>query len=263
MSIYDLLMLAVMVGAILFGLWKGLAWQVASLAAIFVSYFVSLNFSHTLAPYISVEAPWNRFAAMLILFLGTSLVVWMFYGYIKSTIRRFRLRGFDAQAGGLVGAFKGVCLCMLITLFAVSVFGSNVRNSVVTSRSGGYIAGAINRINMMVPDEIHAVLDKHVQSFNQNLENQQPGFVQNSQQKLDEKLQIIHGTLKLPQSNPSRQLDSRFTTSNSDGGNFAGGQAEQGGGQNFQPPNVRTIADDVFDATKEASKNFLNEKFNR
>ena len=58
MGIYDLLMLAVMVGCIMFGLWKGFAWQVASIAAIFVSYFVAMIFRGPLSGYISVSEPW-------------------------------------------------------------------------------------------------------------------------------------------------------------------------------------------------------------
>ena len=57
MGIYDLMMLAILAGSILFGLWKGLAWQVASLASIFVSYFVALNFRGPLSGWISASEP--------------------------------------------------------------------------------------------------------------------------------------------------------------------------------------------------------------
>ena len=44
MALYDIVMLVVVVGAIWFGWWKGMAWQIASLAAIIVSYIVAVNF---------------------------------------------------------------------------------------------------------------------------------------------------------------------------------------------------------------------------
>ena len=223
MSIYDLLMLAVMVGSILFGLWKGLAWQVASVAAIIVSYFVAINFRGPLSAYISAEEPWNRFAAMLILFLTTSLIIWMAYGYLKKTIRRLRLRGFDTQAGGILGAFKGLALCMLITLFAVTLFGDSVRRAVIASRSGGYLAAAINRTHLMVPEEVHLVLDPHIQNFNQNLNDTDPQFLPESQQKLNEKLQVFRGTFQDPPASvpPPRvgnqdQFNSGFPTGHAD-----------------------------------------------
>jgi len=203
MGIYDLLMLAVMVGSIMFGLWKGFAWQVASIAAIFVSYFVAMIFRGPLSGYISVSEPWNRFAAMLILFLATSLIIWMAYGYIKKTIKRLRLRGFDTQAGAILGAFKGIILCMLVTLFSVTLFGERVRQGVVNSRSGGYFAAAINATDAFVPREIHALLDPHIQRFNQVVTETDSEFLDRSKQKLSEKIQIFqdfHGQFERPKS---------------------------------------------------------------
>ena len=43
MQTYDMLMLVVLVGATVFGFWKGMAWQIASLASLVVSYFASLQ----------------------------------------------------------------------------------------------------------------------------------------------------------------------------------------------------------------------------
>ena len=55
MPAYDILMLVVLVGCTLFGLWKGMAWQVASLASIVASYFAAVNFSGAIAPMISPD----------------------------------------------------------------------------------------------------------------------------------------------------------------------------------------------------------------
>ena len=245
MSVYDLLMLAVLAGAILFGLWKGLAWQIASLASIFVSYFVALNFRGQLSTWISASEPWNRFAAMLILFLGTSLIIWMGYGYLKNSIQRLRLRGFDAQAGALLGAVKGVLLCMLITLFGVTLFGENTRSAVIASRSGGYIAAGINRLNALIPDEIHQILDPHIQQFNQQLASDDPQFLSNSQNKLDQKLQTFRGQFQLParDENSSGPLGTGIqANSNSDFNSGNGG---------------RSIGDRFLDA----GQKFLNDGF--
>ena len=254
MSIYDILMLAVMVGSILFGFWKGLAWQVASLASILVSYFVAINFRGPLSTYISAEEPWNRFAAMLILFLGTSLIIWMFYGYIKSTIRRYRLRGFDTQAGGILGAVKGFALCLLITLFAVTLFGSNVRQGVVASRSGGYFSASINRLHSMFPEEVQLVLNPHVQEFNENLETTSPGYLNEAQQKLDEKLQVFRGQFQVPASTPpprvsdQNQFNAGFPTDN---------RTSQAGTLGEQLRNQ--VGNQLLENAKQAGQNFIND----
>ncbi len=171
---YDFVMLAVFAGAILFGFWKGLAWQIASLAAIFVSYIVALNFRGTVANLIRTEAPWNGFIAMAILYLGTSLVIWIAFGVVRRNIERFQLKEFDRQSGALLGAVKGALLCMVITLFAVTIVpGDNARRAVMQSRSGNFIASTINRFSAVVPKEIHGVLapylDPYVNKFNERL----------------------------------------------------------------------------------------------
>ena len=116
---YDMIMLAVLLACTAFGAYKGVAWQVASVSALVVSYFVALNFSDQLAPHLAEEAPWNRIAAMLVLYLGTSLVIWMAFRLVSGLIDRVKLKEFDRQIGALVGAAKGVLYCVVITFFAV------------------------------------------------------------------------------------------------------------------------------------------------
>ncbi len=169
MSIYDLAMIILFVGSILWGFWKGLAWQVASLAAIFVSYFVSMTFRGTVAQFISAEPPWNQFAAMLILFLGSALVVWSIFAVVKNRIREMNMGGFDRQAGAVVGAVQGGLLCMVVTMFAVALLGPTARNAIYASRSGGYIVRGINQVSAIVPAEIHAYIDPYIADFNRKI----------------------------------------------------------------------------------------------
>lgn len=172
MSIYDLVMIVVFAGSILFGLWKGLAWQVASVAAVFLSYFVSVTFRGRVSGFISAEEPWNQFAAMLILFLGTSLIVWTVFAGVSQRIRKLELNGFDRQAGAVLGAIKGALLCMVVTMFAVALLGDSARNAIYESRTGGYIVRGINELPSIVPTEIHHYIDPYIQRFNQRIVDQ-------------------------------------------------------------------------------------------
>jgi membrane protein required for colicin V production len=258
MQLYDILMFAVFAGAILFGMWKGLAWQVASLAAIFVSYFVALNFSNRLTPYISVDEPLNRFAAMLILFIGSSLIIWLIYGYVRATIESWKLTGFDRQAGALLGALKGALLCMVITLFAVTLMGANIRRSVVDSKFGGYIATAINRLNAVVPAEIHVVLDPYVKDFNQAITETDQGFLQASEKAFDEKIQTFRGQFKFPDNRTARLPDSaetdavdNATDSNSSQPSRRRANESDSNSGDWPDFNVRIRPQDIFDAARE------------
>ena len=169
MSIYDISMIIIFLGAIWFGYWKGLAWQVASVAAIFLSYFVAVTFPDMLVPYISAEAPFNRFAAMLILFVGTSLIVWTIFASVSKSLKKMELKGFDRQAGALLGAAKGAILCMVVTMFSLSLLGDSARNAISESKSGYYVASGINQLPAILPDDMYQYVHNYVENFRNNI----------------------------------------------------------------------------------------------
>lgn len=165
MAFYDVVMLVILGGAVFFGFWKGLAWQIASLAAIVLSYIVSVNFREPVSQFIQAAEPWNRIGAMLILFLGTSLIIWTIYARVKSRIKKMELGGFDRQAGALLGAVKGGLLCMVVTMFAVSLMGDKASNAIQASKFGPYVEDAIIHAPSIVPGEIASVIQKRVDDF--------------------------------------------------------------------------------------------------
>lgn len=173
MDWYDILMLVVLAGATIFGAWKGMAWQLASLASLVLSYVVALRFSEPLAPWFGETAPWNRFVAMLVLYLGTSIAVWLVFRLVAGLLDRIKLRDFDHQLGALFGLAKGVLLCLAITFFALAL-APTTREHIVNSRSGRYIALLLNRADAVMPPEIHQVLDPYLNRLGDQLNGEQP-----------------------------------------------------------------------------------------
>ena len=169
MQPYDVFMLIVLGITIVWGAWKGLAWQIASLASIALSYIVALNFRQPLAGIINASPPWNMFLAMLILFLGTGLVVWIGFNLISEMIERVKLKEFDRQLGALFGAAKGVLLCVLITLFSVALLGDSQRQAICNSRSGYYIAVLLDRADAVIPKELHDVLEPYIDGLDRRV----------------------------------------------------------------------------------------------
>lgn len=175
---YDFLMIAVLVGAIAWGAWKGFAWQVASTASMVLSYFVALNFRAPVAQIISsffqsrasqspgasalANGPWNVFGAMLVLFLGTSLVVWLCFNFVSQAIERMKLKEFDRQVGALVGLAKGALLCIIITLFSMTLLDQPQRQAIINSRSGNVIANILAKAESVLPPEIVQVLAPYI-----------------------------------------------------------------------------------------------------
>jgi membrane protein required for colicin V production len=166
---YDFVMIGVLIGAIAWGAWKGFAWQVASTASMVLSYFVALNFRIPLSQVIKTDPPWNVFVSMLILFLGTSLVVWLCFNFVSQAIEKMKLKEFDRQVGAILGGVKGVILCVLITLFAMSLLDQQRRQAIVNSRSGMYIAQLLAKADAIMPREIRQVLAPYVDGLEQNI----------------------------------------------------------------------------------------------
>ena len=171
MQIYDIIMLAVLAIATFRGYRKGLAWQIASIASIVVSYFVAYRFRDQLAVHITLEDPWRRLVAMLVLYVASSLIIWFIFQNIKGAIEKAKLKDFDQQLGAIFGAVKGVAFCVVITLFSVSLLQPEMTQRIVDSRSGGYIARILDRSESLIPPELHQVLAPYLQKAEDRLQN--------------------------------------------------------------------------------------------
>jgi len=131
---YDLMMLGILAAAALLGYFKGIVWQIAWIAGIAASTFVALRFAGHVAPFVGQQAPWNRLIAMLAVYVGTSLVVWLVFRVVSGAINAIHLSSFDHQLGLLLGLAKGALMCIVITFFTVTL-APGYRDQVVTSRS--------------------------------------------------------------------------------------------------------------------------------
>ena len=183
MQPYDILMLLVLVGAAAFGAWKGMAWQLASIASVVLSAIVALRFSGLLAPSLSAQEPWNQFLAMGILFAGTSLAVWISFRFVAKIIDRVKLKEFDRQMGALFGAAKGLLYCLILTFFAVTL-SEGTRQRVLDSRSGYYAAVIVQKGTPMMPEKVRNALGKYIERLDEGLQ-QDPATDDAGEESLD------------------------------------------------------------------------------
>jgi len=169
MQPYDIIMLVVLGVATLWGALRGMAWQIASLASVVGSSFVAVRYGEALAPHISESAMTNRVIAMLVLYLLTSLAIWMVFRLVATFIDRVRLKGFDRQMGALLGAAKGTLWCLLITFFAVTM-SNHTRREVLISHSGYYMAALIERAEPLLPGEVRDVIGGYLEQLDRGLD---------------------------------------------------------------------------------------------
>jgi membrane protein required for colicin V production len=169
MQTYDAIMIMVLVATTVFGFWKGMAWQLASLASLIASYFISLKLSPQFAPYFGQQAPLNRFSAQLALYIASSFVIWMLFRLVSGAIDKVKLESFDKQMGALIGFAKGVLLCIAITFFAVTLAPQPQGQAIVASQSGRYIVALLNKADAVCPPELHQVVGPYLNTIEERL----------------------------------------------------------------------------------------------
>lgn len=176
LEIYDIIMLVVLALTTIAGAYWGLAWQVASLASLGLSWIVAMRFGPQVAPiFAGDKAPtfWHNCAAILALYLGTSLAIWIVFRLISKIIARVKLKEFDRQTGAMLGLANGVALCLVITFFAVSL-SEQARQAVLRSRSGYYAAVIVERVSPAIPDDVRKVLGKYIEELDRKLDPDTP-----------------------------------------------------------------------------------------
>jgi membrane protein required for colicin V production len=171
MSNYDIAMLILLGGATFFGYQRGFMRQLASITSIVIGYLVAINFREPLSKVIAAEEPWNKIAAMAILFVATSLLVWSIYASAQKSLKKMELKGFDHQLGALLGGVKGLLICCLITMFAVSLLGPKAQQTIHESRSGHFFIKTIYQGAAIIPKEIWPYLDPHFRKFDETIGN--------------------------------------------------------------------------------------------
>jgi membrane protein required for colicin V production len=166
---YDLVMLGLLATTGVLGYFKGIVWQIAWIAGICLSSFVAMRFSAELAPLIGQPPPWNRLLAMLALYVGTSIVVWLTFRVVSTAIDAVHLSAFDHQLGLVFGLAKGALICVVVTFFAVTMMPA-YRSQITGSKSGQIVAKLIGEADQYLPPQIHETVDPFLQQFHQQFD---------------------------------------------------------------------------------------------
>ena len=173
MEIYDLFMIGIVVIAVVLGAMKGLAWQIASAAAFAGSYVVAITFYPQVATHIDAEEPWNKYLAMFALYLGTSFVVWIAFAFVRRMIEKVEMKGFDRQAGAVVGAINGCIGCLFVTFFAITLpFLSDAQKTAIChSQSGRVMASAVETLKYGLPEDVDQVVRPYLDELDKKLQD--------------------------------------------------------------------------------------------
>lgn len=157
MTPYDAVMIGAVVAGMIWGAWRGITWQVASIASLVLGYAVAFPVSGRIAPQLPGEPVVARGLAMLAAYVATSGGVFFVAWLIRATLRKLRFEAYDRHLGMLLGGVEGALLGVVVTLFVVSL-APGYRQPVLGSPSGRAVTRLLDAVQPALPGEFRAEL---------------------------------------------------------------------------------------------------------
>jgi membrane protein required for colicin V production len=157
MTLYDALMAGLVVAGMVWGAWRGIIWQVASISSLVLGYAVA----HQLSPQMAVHFPGEpvvaRAEAMLAVYAGVSGGIFLGAWLVRSTLRKLRFEAFDRHLGMIMGGLEGALLGLVATLFVVSL-DEPMRAPIFASPTGQIVSRVMNSVGPVLPSEARDAL---------------------------------------------------------------------------------------------------------
>lgn len=154
---YDLCMLAVLAFTTVRGAMKGVAWQLAAIAALVLCFLFATPLSVVVAPLIHVDPPLNRWIAMLAIYLVFSFGCFAAARAVRSGLESMKFEDYDKHLGALFGLLKGATFCVVVTFFSVCL-SERACDYVLRTYSGYASAVILNQLQPVMPTELAGVL---------------------------------------------------------------------------------------------------------
>lgn len=124
MNLLDIVILVLLAGFVLKGLWRGLLRELCSLCGLFGGVFLALSYHAPLAELLMENVDWPAQLCVVIAFVALLLLTVIFFGLLGFLLSRFIkllfLGGFNRVAGGLFGLVQGALLLTLV-LYGLSL----------------------------------------------------------------------------------------------------------------------------------------------
>jgi hypothetical protein len=117
--------------------------------------------SLTIAPMIKLEAPLNRWVAMLGIYLVFAFGTFAIARGFREALEKAKFVEFDRHLGALFGLFKGVLIALVITFFCVAM-SKQAREIILKTHTGYAAAHIMNAIDPVMPKELHAILEPYI-----------------------------------------------------------------------------------------------------
>lgn len=166
-TVYDAVMALIIFFTTVHGFWKGATWQIAPIMSLVLGYMIAMPMSVTTAHYFG-DPPQNRLFALVTIYIGVSLVVYLMVRSFRAGIDKANLTEFDRHIGALLGLVKGLLLTLAITVVFL-IYSPHARDMILKSESSTITAKIINAVYPVLPQAMHPILRPYLNQLNGEL----------------------------------------------------------------------------------------------
>ena len=107
MTLYDAAMVGLILGGMVWGAWRGIVWQIASLASLVLGYTVAHTTSDDLAVHFPGDPVVARGLAMVVIYAAVSGGVFLAAWMVRATLRKLKFEAYDRHLGMVLGGLEG------------------------------------------------------------------------------------------------------------------------------------------------------------
>lgn len=161
---YDLVCLIIVGICAWRGMAKGFVWQLAAIAGIVLCFFFAEAVSIVVAPMTGLEPPLSRWVSILGLYVVGSFAAFAIARLIQDGLEKAKFEDYDRHLGAVFGFVKGATLCLVLSFFMFTL-SERTRETVVHSHSGYASAVLLHKLDPVMPEGLHKILDPYVEGF--------------------------------------------------------------------------------------------------
>lgn len=152
----DIFLLLVLLASLLLGLWRGLVFEVLSVAGWVLAFFVAQWFAADAAAYLplgSTAEPLRYAAGFAVVFIATAFVSAFVAWLIQKGVESVGLRPVDRMLGGVFGVLRGGVILLALAL-VVNMTPLKEQEAWRASVGAGWLDTGLHAVKGLVPESI-------------------------------------------------------------------------------------------------------------
>jgi membrane protein required for colicin V production len=160
MNTVDVALLLVLLLSTVLGLWRGLVYEVISVAGWVAAFVLAQAYAEPVAQWLPIDglsAPLKLAAAFALVFMGSAFAAGLIAWVVKKLVDSVGLRPVDRILGGGFGLARGAVLLLALAV-VVSMTPLQRHDAWASSQGAGTLASVLHQVKPLLPEAVAAYL---------------------------------------------------------------------------------------------------------